>query len=713
MAELAPGSVVAGFRVEAVVGRGGMGVVYRATQLSLDRQVALKAIAPELAGDVTFRERFKRESRLAASIEHPNVIPVYEAGEGEGLLYLTMRYVEGTDLRALIEEQGRLEPARAARLLAQVAAALAAAHRRDLMHRDVKPANVLIDREGEREHAYLTDFGIARHVAATSGLTQTGSVVGTLDYLAPERMIDGGGDARADVYALGCVLFQALTGSVPYPRDNEVAKMYAHLNAPVPDARELDETIPGPLAELAMRTMAKEPDARVHSASELAQYLLDAADRAGSAPPTVAARPPIPAPPDQPTDPVAEQPARPEPAPPTEPAPTRAAAEPTRFAPSETAATRAGPTETAATRGAPTETAAPRAAAGPTRPARAGRSRGLLAAGAAGAVLALGLAAVLLSGGSGGSGSGSDGERGAPERTTQGPREPSSGAKLDPTPLKAIPLQPGADGVATGAGSVWIANRELDTVTRVDAGSRQVEGDPIQVGREPDSLAAGLGAMWVTNTSDNSVTRLDLGSGKSLGTHPVGAAPEGILVARGSAWIANGGDGTVTRLDSGGNETATTSVGTAPVQLAATSDSVWVTVSKENKIVELGFEDGRPTGREVAIDGTPRGIAFEPDRAELWVSASAANQLAVVDPAGARVVKRVDVPDNPREVRFGLGAIWVTSATAQRVTAVDPATRKVAGSVPIKGTTYGLAVGEGLAWAASESDGLLLPVRPR
>ncbi len=191
MAELTPGAVVAGCRIESVAGRGGMGVVYRATQLSLGRPVALKAIAPELADDVSFRERFKRESRVAASIEHPNVIPVYEAGEGEGVLYLIMRYVEGTDLRATIDEQGALEPARAAAIVGQVAAALAAAHRRGLVHRDVKPANVLIDAGGDGEHAYLTDFGIARQLAATSGLTRTGAVIGTMDYLAPERMQDG------------------------------------------------------------------------------------------------------------------------------------------------------------------------------------------------------------------------------------------------------------------------------------------------------------------------------------------------------------------------------------------------------------------------------------------------------------------------------------------------------------------------------------------
>jgi serine/threonine protein kinase/DNA-binding beta-propeller fold protein YncE len=684
MVELAPGSVVAGYRIEAIVGRGGMGVVYRATQLSLERPVALKAIAPELAGDVMFRERFKRESRLAASIEHPNVIPVYEAGEGDGLLYLTMRYIEGTDLRALIEADGALEPARAARLVEQVAAA----HRRGLMHRDVKPANVLIDAEDGREHAYLTDFGIARHVAATSGLTQTGSVVGTLDYLAPERIEDASGDSRADVYALGCVLFQVLTGSVPYPRDSEVAKMYAHLNAPVPDAREL-KPVPDALAELAMGAMAKEPDERIQSASELAERLLEAADtRSAPAAATLPAAPPIPD------------------APPTVVAAARAPAEPP--------ASKTAPTETAPTEPAPAGLGAFRTETGTKgAPPTAGRGRrrrgGLIAVAVGVTAVLIAVVVVLASGGSDDPSSADPENSGTPDRSSeqQGP------APLNPRPLEPVGLQPGADGVATGAGFVWIANRELDTVTRVNARTRRVEGNPIPVGTEPDSLAAGLGAMWVTNTSDNTVTRLDPGDGTRLGTHMVGAAPEGILIARGSAWIANGGDGTVTRLDSGGNETATAPVGTAPVQLAATTDSVWVTVSKDNKIVELGFEDGQPTGREVPIPGTPRGIAYEPVRGELWVSASAANRLVVVDPDSAQIEDRVDVPENPREVRFGFGAIWVTSATAQRVSAIDPPKRRMIDNIPIQGTTYGLATGEGLVWAASESDGLLLPIRPR
>ena len=340
MAELPTGSLVAGCRIEAIVGRGGMGVVYRATQLSLDRQVALKAIAPELAGDVTFRERFKRESRIAASIEHPNVIPVYEAGEGEGVLYLIMRYVEGTDLRALIDgREGGLEPERATRLVGQVAAALSAAHRRDLIHRDVKPANVLIDPAEEREHAYLTDFGIARHSAATSGLTHTGAVIGTIDYLAPERIQGDGGDGRADVYALGCVLFEALTGTAPYERDNDVAKMYAHMSAPVPSAREHRPELPAELDELAQRAMAKDPGDRFATAAEMEEALADTMPtrpRTGSTPPAGA----VPQPPTEVTP--RDQPAG-EPLAPTERAPAGGPLAPTERAPAdELAATELG-----------------------------------------------------------------------------------------------------------------------------------------------------------------------------------------------------------------------------------------------------------------------------------------------------------------------------------------------------------------------------------
>jgi serine/threonine protein kinase len=210
--DLHPGDVFAGHRITGVAGRGGMGIVYRAVQLDLDRAVALKLIASQLAEDQSFRERFVRESRLAASIDHPNVIPIYYTGEHEGELYIAMRYVEGNDLRTLVRAAGRLDPGRAAGIVAQVGNALDAAHERGIVHRDVKPANVLL---GAGDHAYLTDFGLTKRISSQSGNTRAGGWVGTLGFVAPEQIRGERVDARADIYALGCVLFRAVTGVVP------------------------------------------------------------------------------------------------------------------------------------------------------------------------------------------------------------------------------------------------------------------------------------------------------------------------------------------------------------------------------------------------------------------------------------------------------------------------------------------------------------------
>ena len=230
MAELESGDEFAGCRIEAVAGRGGMGVVYRATELSLGRPVALKLLTPERAGDREFRERFQRESRMAASIDHPNVIPVYAAGEHEGSLYLVMRYVGGTDLHALLRDRGPLEPTQAAELVAQLASALDAAHAAGLVHRDVKPANVLL----AGEHAYLSDFGLTRLAGSDTSLTGSGQWIGTVEYCSPEQLRGGRTDARADVYSLGCVLFAALTGGPPFAQGTVPATMLAHLNDPPP-----------------------------------------------------------------------------------------------------------------------------------------------------------------------------------------------------------------------------------------------------------------------------------------------------------------------------------------------------------------------------------------------------------------------------------------------------------------------------------------------
>src|SRR3954462_3141607 len=212
MAELMPGTEIAGCRIEAVAGRGGMGVIYRAIDVHLGRPVAVKLIAADRASDEAFRVRFERESRLTASIDHPNVIPVYAAGEEDGVLYLVMRYVKGTDRRSLLKQEGRLAPDRAAQVIAQVAGGLDAAHAAGLVHRDVKPANVLLT----GEHVYLADFGLSRLQASGERFTESGAWVGTVDYMSPEHLRGEPCDARSDVYALGCVLFSALTGEAPF-----------------------------------------------------------------------------------------------------------------------------------------------------------------------------------------------------------------------------------------------------------------------------------------------------------------------------------------------------------------------------------------------------------------------------------------------------------------------------------------------------------------
>jgi serine/threonine protein kinase len=192
------GSELIGYRVEELLGRGGMGVVYRAYDVALERSVALKLLAPSLAEDRGFRERFLVESRLAAALEHPNVVPIHDAGEADGQLYLAMRYVEGADLKRLLKEEGTLEPTRAIAICAQVAEALDAAHARGLVHRDVKPSNVLVAEATSGEHAYLTDFGLAKDLAG-GGLTASDQLFGTVDYVAPERIEGHDVDSRADV----------------------------------------------------------------------------------------------------------------------------------------------------------------------------------------------------------------------------------------------------------------------------------------------------------------------------------------------------------------------------------------------------------------------------------------------------------------------------------------------------------------------------------
>lgn len=274
------GAELGGYRIEQQIGSGGMGIVYRVTNVALGRVYALKVLAPELAEDEQFRLRFQREMRIAASIDHANVVGIHYAGEQDGYLFLAMDYVHGEDLRRLIFRDGAVDPSRAVEILTQVAFALDAAHAKGLVHRDIKPGNMLLTvRDGE-ERVYLTDFGLAKRSSTLAELTIAGSVVGTADYMAPEQVSGEPADARSDIYALGCVFFQMLTGKVPYERDTTLATMFAHVNDPPPVLEPpLVEQYPE-FSPVVQKAMAKKPEERYLSAGDLAR---DAAAALGGA----------------------------------------------------------------------------------------------------------------------------------------------------------------------------------------------------------------------------------------------------------------------------------------------------------------------------------------------------------------------------------------------------------------------------------------------
>ena len=533
-----------------------MGVVWRATQLALSRPVALKAIAPQLAQDEGFRERFQHESLLAASIDHPNVIPVYEAGELDGTLFLIMRWVDGTDLRAMLDTDGGQTPSRTVRLLRPVASALAAAHRRGLIHRDIKPANVLIATAADEgdEHVYLTDFGIAQRTESR-GMTRTGVLVGTLDYMAPERIEGGRGTPASDIYAFGCMLYETLTGRVPFDRPTGLAKMHAHINEPVPV-----DGLPPSMAPIVTRAMAKRPEDRFGSAAELVAAL-DVAHKP-TAPtdlPTQLSTPPE-------TDPgatvLAPDPDRTAMAPDpdkTAMAPDPAAADATRRVP-ETAETPPAPAAIPRRPPDPSPTPVAPPPPQPRAPKPAGRSAnrrvpvllGLL-------VLVLIVVVVLVVTSGGGSGGTAvkatcwvrirsrrpTPRRHCPTRRWHSLRTPATRGRRQVTgcsrsPPRAAPRSPTSEpspGPASALGvdargRVWVVGAGGSSVVR------KVQNNVIATGSGTNLIALDSQAAWVAARGATAVTRLDLAT--------LGGAPESVtgqIAAYGTAfgrlWVAS------------------------------------------------------------------------------------------------------------------------------------------------------------------------------
>ena len=269
-AEVGPGTQLGKYRLTEPIGQGGMGVVWKGENVETGEVAAVKLLVGELAEEDGFRERFKRESQYAGSLDHPHVIRVFEAGEQEGALYMAMQFVDGTDLKALLAQRGKLEAAEAARLLSEVAEALDAAHGKGILHRDVKPGNIMI--ESATNRCYLTDFGLSKNPSEDSfALTAAGSFVGTIDYTAPEQILAKPFDHRVDVYSLACVLYEALSGEVPYPKSREVEVLYGHIQDPPPRLREKRPDAPEALEEVIVKAMAKDPDERYQTCGDLMQ----------------------------------------------------------------------------------------------------------------------------------------------------------------------------------------------------------------------------------------------------------------------------------------------------------------------------------------------------------------------------------------------------------------------------------------------------------
>lgn len=283
---LDPETEIAGFRIQSLIARGGMGVVYQAFDIQLNRPVALKLLAPELSANEKFRQRFIRESKLAASVDHPNILPIYGAGEWSGLLYIAMRYVRGTDLKAEIDVRGPLSLTEALRILSKVADALDAAHAAGLVHRDVKPGNVLLseDRVDGHRHVYLTDFGLTKRTTSATGVTTAGHFLGTLDYVAPEQIRGEDVDGRVDVYALACMAYTLLTGHPPFEHDDDSAQLWAHVAEEPPHLSRERPDIPTSVELAIVAGMAKHREDRPPSCGALVAMMSDVAFTGGPPP---------------------------------------------------------------------------------------------------------------------------------------------------------------------------------------------------------------------------------------------------------------------------------------------------------------------------------------------------------------------------------------------------------------------------------------------
>jgi streptogramin lyase len=643
--ELAPGSVFAGHRIEEVAGRGGMGVVYRAAQLALDRTVALKVIAPGLLEDQTMRARFVRESKVAASIDHPNVIPIYYAGEEKGVAYIAMRYVPGDDIRSLVRRQGRLEPTRAAHLVAQIGAALDAAHAAGLVHRDIKPANVLL---GPEDHVYLTDFGLTKHALSTAGATKPGHWVGTLDYVSPEQIRGDRVDARADVYALGCLLYFTLTGDVPFEREGDEAKLWAHISEPPPKPSE--HGAPEAFDAVIERALAKDPDARFQSAGDLGRAALAAA--AGEA---HSERDRLVA--------------------------TGAAApieSETISAPRPDAVTQVRQDD---------ETVVMKRARRPVLLVAA-----LLAAAGIGVATAVALGV-------------GDGSADPPKSaaTAAPPKAAASSLRLE----TSIPAGTRPNVARAIGDNVFIGSYLRARLTILDAATGKRRAYAPKIGAGVADSAEGFGSLWLSVARSGDVVRLDPATGRIQHRFRVGGKPRAIATSGDAVWVSleggEGGTDTLLKLDpKDGSILARVPYQYGIASLAASPSALWVINRFRARIVRADLRGGEAR-RAIQVGDSPSDYGVYGDGA-LWLATPRDDAVHKFITATGRDIP-IGVGKYPRRLTLADGKVYVSNFYSNELYTIDARTSRIVGeplSVPVN--PYAIAVGGGALWVTRPPD---------
>ena len=606
--EVTTGTLVGGFRVVSLIGEGAMGRVYLAEDLERQRLVALKLLVPELAQDERFRQRFLRESRLASRLDHPRVVPTLAFGEEDGVLYLAMGYVEGADLRELLRRDGKLEPERALDLLGQVADGLDAAHALGLVHRDVKPANILIKAEGAGEHAYVCDFGLARHVSSVRSLTGERAMVGTIDYVPPEQIEGGPVDGLADVYSLACVLFECLAGARPFERDSELSVLFAHLNAPPPRVTDVRPNLPEAFDAVFASALAKAPEDRYATCGELVD-----AGRAALGGRVVRRR---------------KVPRR-------RLLVTLAAVVAAISLTGGLVAAWAGHRSRHPAANAPTLSLMP-------------NGLSLIDARTHTVVKRKGLGDVIWD----------IAFAGHSAWALLGDERSIARIDLADHEVKEIlRVREGHGGhIAAGGGLVWVQQNSGPGVVGINAATGKVSRRFNVGGGSGDGLAYGAGSLWLARGQE--LVRADPGSGRVLHRFPAGGPVTLVAFVDGAAWAASSETGFVTKVDPVANRvTATQKLDGWINDLTVGGRSVWAAVAPNGVVKlsedDLSLQDNPPSGRD------PEKVSFGGGR--LWIASGESRTVSLLEPASGR---RVELAANtaPDLARYHNGLVWTSSA---------------------------------------------------